>query len=236
MQEEGEFDSSLLRNVGLWALALGIYWFIRKDAGDYRVKKCTFEVIVALFVLSMGQAAFWISRYYMSRVTVNGFNGSILGVPVIIKDKTGVDWAIFNTGNCQYPVPMRGKLATLVVPLCQLHQVGSNFIGTVFARRTPFRSLPNQVYLYLVHNKQDYNLTNVFFGYYNELLQSEDPELMDLHQILADKESQLNQRDDIIEGRFDTLVEIKKFADELTGNNFSLGKLLRRKKTADDEE
>jgi hypothetical protein len=220
----------------------GVLWYlIRRSAGDYYISKGIFEVLALAFVLVASQAILWISRYYMPHVTVNGFSGSILGRPVLIKevslDKKEEDiyYAVFNTGEFLEPFHGRGKLATLVVPWNQLNQAGRNFVGLTFVKKTPVRSLPPLVYRYLLRSGL-YNVENVYFGKYAEKFQHVDPKVALYEDQLENVQSQVNLRNDLIDDRNDVLAEQVKTAEELTHSKRSWLDFLRRKPTADQPE
>lgn len=212
-----------------------LYYVFRKDAGDYTINKGVIEIMAVAFAIISGQTVLWISRYYMSQVTVNGFSGSILGRPVLLKDAHNISWVIFNTGEFLEPFHGKGKLATLVVPRSQINRSGKNYVGLTFVRKTPIKNLPTVVHSFLVHNQKDYNLNVIYFGKYSEQFIHQNPEITDFEAQVQNLYSQVNMRDDLLEGRNDILIEHKKFAEEMTDSKSRWTDVFRRKPEADKE-
>jgi hypothetical protein len=212
-----------------------VYWYIRKDSGDYSLSKGIFEIIVVVFAWIAGQTVIWISRYNMPSVTVNNFSGSTLGYPVVVFGDDGQKWAIFNTGEYLKPFHGRGKLATLIVPANQVHSVGRNFVAKTFVQKINLNELPHQVYQYLKHYESDFNIEVVYFGKYDEPFIHKNPEVEDYESQIVRYNQQINIRNDLLEGRNDMLLESKRFADEMTGNKTTLLDIFKRKKESDEE-
>lgn len=201
---------------GIFAL---IWYFVNQEAGFYTIKKPLFEIILVFLALVVGKLATWVSRYHMGWVATNNFAGSILGDPIVLKDAHGIRWAVFNTGVSLYPVPMQGKLATLILPFEQINKSGKNYVARTFVKRTPVRMIPPVVYKFLMHNKSNYNTTEVFYGKYDQEFMHENPKTADYEQREQDLFSQINLRGDLLEGRNDEFTEMHEFAKELTGQN-----------------
>lgn len=206
-----------------------IYIVFRFEAGEYSVNKGFFEVILVSCAIVSGSTLVWASRYSMPHVTVNGFSGSILGRPVLIKDNNDVCWAIFNTGVYLEPIHGKGKLATLIVPQEQLNLAGSNFVGLTFVKKTPPNFLPPVVYKFILRNSTDFNTTNIYFGKYSEEFEHQNPQISDFEIQIENLFGQINLRDDLLEGRNDALIEQKKFADQMTESRRSWTDIFRRK-------
>lgn len=241
MKDEG----GIAINVLLFVFFCCVYYLVRCDGGEYYINKGITEIFIFSFLALSSQMVLWISRYYMPKVVVNGHNGSILGKPIIIKgsgsknnesDPIVENWAIFNTGESLEPFHLRGKLSVLVIPFDTLKTAGSNYISRVFVRRTPVMSLPSEVYSFLVHNSIDYNLENVYFGKFSEDFVDQNPDIMDYEAYIGKMNHQLNLRNDMLEGRNDMLIEMKKFAEEMSGDKKRWYDVLRRSKRADDDE
>lgn len=215
-----------------------LYFIFRakiQQAGDYSITKPIVEIFVVIFLIFTSQTVVWISRYYMPKVAVNNFSGSILGRPVVIKDRYDQSWALFNTGEYLEPFHGKGKLATLVIPLEHLRQAGKNFLGLTFVRIIPAKKLPPVVYSYLMHHSVDYNLQRVYFGKFTEEFQQDNPEAIDYELQIQSLQQQINLRDDLLEGRNDELVEMKKFAEEMSGSKQKWYEIFKRKESADKE-
>jgi hypothetical protein len=237
-------DKDLGIKVLLFVFGACIYYMVRRDAGDYYINKGIVEIFCAGFLMISSQTIMWVSRYYMPHVAVNGHSGSILGRPVVVKgsgykntnqETINPEWSIFNTGESLEPFHMRGKLSTLVVPTNQILRAGSNYIGRVFVRKVPFDSLPPEVYSYLVHHGSDYNKDVIYFGMYSEEFTFDNPDAIDHQSQVAKLNGQINFRNDLLEGRNDSLIEMKKMAEEVTGSNKKWYEALRRPKDADEE-
>ena len=70
----------------------------------------------------------------------------------------------------------------------------------------------------------------IYYGKYSEEFKHENPEISDVEAQMNSLHSQVNLRDDIIEGRNDMLIEMKKFSEEMVGQKQGgfLGILKRR--------
>ena len=232
--QEHDFWTTL----GLYVIAiLIIYWF-GKDWGDYQIKIVIVWIFIITFAIVSGQTIMWVSRYYMPHVTVNNFSGSILGKPVLLKDKIGILWAVINTGEYLEPFHSRGKLATLIVPWCQLHEAGRNYVGLTFVKRVPIETklIPPVVYSYLMHNKSDYTQAYVYFGKYSEQFIHENPKIVDIEAEFSALQAQINTRNDLLEGRNDALIEQKKFAEEMVGGGSSWWNIFKRSPQQDQPQ
>ena len=169
----------------------------------------------------------------MGHITLNGFSGSILGRPDVVKDKKGIKWAIFNTGEYLDPIHGRGKLATCVVPLNQVKRVGRNYISSTLVQLKPFRLLPSFVNNYLRYESQRFNSTKVYFGYVDEEFAHVNPDFDDLQDKIDALESRVNSQRKIIEGKNDELIEQIELNKKITGNENPIFGFLRRSPSAD---
>lgn len=233
-----EEEKDVLTSVVIWILVAVVYYFVRvkfQNAGQSGLNTAIVEIGFAALCISSGKVAVWFSRYYMPKVCVNNFSGSILGKPVSIKDDNGVDWAIFNTGESLEPVHLRGKLATLIVPLSAIKELGSNWAGSVFVKKTPLNFTPPVAYNYLVHHSEDYNLENVYFGKFSTDFETTEPVISDYEEKIQALHSQINFRNDIIENRNDQLFEMYELGKKLSGNEKRWYDFLKRSKTADEQ-
>lgn len=221
-------EESVTKWVFIILIMLIWYWF-RKDAGDYYIHKPKFEILCALALYYATEFVIWKGRYYMSQVCVNNFSGSILGRP-IPKGK----YAIFNCGEVIDPIHFRGKIATLVVPKDQLRKAGRNYVGLTFVKKTPLLLLPTVVHRFLYHHESEYNLDNVYFGEYSEKFLEANEELPDYEEEKLNMQKQLNVRDRMIEGDDDLMVEKVKTAGEMRGDK-PWWSFMKRKKDDDDE-
>lgn len=232
IQEE---NSSTIKIAFFIAVAT-IYYFLRKPSGDYSIQKPVVEVAVILLFWSLSSFWIWISRYNMPHVTSNNFNGSILGRPVVLKDINSVEWLVFNTGDHLEPIYGPGKLATLILPKNGTYRAGKNYVSRTFVSKTPINFLPPIVFRYLYHNQNNYNTENIFFGKFAEESIDENKDTPKYEHLIQNLNSQVNERDKIIERDNDTLVEMKKMAEEVTGQKQSWWKGLFAKKETQENE
>ena len=196
-------------------------------------------VIIFSFIwfFSVGKSIIWVSRYRGYWVAVNGIAGSIYGKPEYISDPSmGKDfyWAVLNLGYSHFP-PLRGKLSTLVVPADQLYPAGKNYIGLTLVQLVPLSLIPPRVNNFLRRNESSFNLEKIYFGLYSQNFVDNSGNHEDLVLQLQAKDSYINVLQKAVENKFDTFEEIKEFADRLTGNKFSIKKLVS-KATKDDDE
>lgn len=212
-----------------------VYYIFRRNAGDYFINKGIVEIFVVAMIILAGQTVIWVSRYFMPHVAVNGFSGSILGRPTILKDTYGVEWCVFNTGDALQPFYMRGKLATLIVPKSQVNKAGRNYVAKTFVKQTPVTLIPPVVYRYLQHSPGEYNMHKVYFGKFSEKFIHDDPKVAEYEAHIQNLQKQINLRDDLLEGRNDELVEMKKFAEEMSGSKRKWYEIFHRKEEADRE-
>lgn len=202
--------------------------------GFYTIKVSITWIFSVAFCMITGQTLMWISRYFMPHFTANGVSGSILGRPIRIRDKDGMEWAVFNLGECLEPFHFKGKISTAVCPWSQLNRAGRNYIAKTFMRRVLPGSIPSVVYNFLQHNKDDFNVKIIYYGKFDEEFLHKNPEISDYEDKIASLNTRINLDKDIIEGRNDVLVEMKKFADEMSGNGFSWTSIFKRKERQDE--
>ena len=227
-------DSSFGVKVGFWLLLTCLYLLYMKDKGDYLVNKGFVHVNVLFTMYVTGQSVIWASRYAMKQFGSNGHSGSILGKPVIIKDSNGINWAIFNTGESLDPIHMRGKLSTGIVPESQLNEAGGYYFCRTFTKKVPINFLPSKVTSYLKRHESLYNLKNIYFGKYSAEFIHENPDIMDYEELIEKKESEINMRNDMLEGRHEVILEMNEFAKELVGEKKGMFDFLKRSNQQDE--
>jgi hypothetical protein len=246
-----ETDKDSLSPVLVFIFFSILYYLVRaniQEAGFYEIRQPAVEIFVIAFLIVSGQTIMWISRYFMPHVAVNGFSGSILGRPTYIsqkyksKDKDNQEktldytYAVFNTGESLEPFHIKGKLATLIVPSVALKRAGQNYLASTFVKKFPVKFLPPDVYNYLIHHENDYNLENIYFGNFDEEFASENPDVTNFQDLLDASHSQTNFLRNILEGRNDDIKEVYELGKTLAGNDDKwYQKLVRRSKTADEE-
>jgi hypothetical protein len=225
-----ELDKRILV-VGLVVL----YYFIRRDAGDYYINKGIIEMTYLAFIpWLMTTAILWKARYQMFHVTVDGFSGSFMGTPPMVKDHK-IIYAIINTGESIDPVHVKGKLATLVIPRNQLNKVGNNLVGSTKVKKLPLHKLPRNVYRYVRDHETDFNIDNVYFGFYDRSFMHENPDLKQLEADLENIHALINEQDDLLEGKNDRLIEQMEFAKQISGKP-SWIEMFRRPPRSDEEK
>jgi hypothetical protein len=224
--------------VFLFTLGCALYWLFRikiQHAGSYTITKPLVEISVVVLIYSLGQLTIWISRYSMSHVACNGFSGSILGKPVILKDNNQTFWCVFNTGEFLEPFHGAGKIATLIIPLNQLNEAGKNYVSRTFVKKSTFHRIPPVVYNFLIRNPDNYNTEEIYFGFYSEEFLHENPNLASLEQEITNLYDQLNLRQDLLEGRNDAFEEQMEFAKKMSGNKRSILDVFGRNPKADTD-
>jgi hypothetical protein len=210
-------------------------------------EKCQFFINQGLFlamigtlIVLLGISCVWISRYYMPHVTVNGVGGSIEGPPTKIKDTQGRIWQIHKLGASKYPIPLPGKLGTLVVPDDLMKKAGARYVGLVRASKLPFKKLPPSVFNYIYHHKDGidgFNVKNVWFGKYTpadlrritEVNLRRDEELHDLY-------SRYNSRQKLLEGDHEDIEELIETARRIGGFGGWNWPWKKKKQVKEDEE
>ena len=196
-------------------------------------------IVGTFFFWNFGRAILWKSRYNSYQVNVNGCHGSIYGNPEYIRDdsvRKGFVWAVFNLGHSTFPVSLRGKLKTLVVPADQLFPAGKGFNGQTLVQKYPLGSLPYPVHSYLRHNKNDFNLDNIFFGKYSQEYKDNSGNELDLHTQIMAKDTLIGVLQKTVEHDFGNFEEIKEFADRLSTNKTFVKKMVERVKGVNEEE
>lgn len=202
----------------------------------YIVNRGFFQVILILLFWSASQATLWWGRYRMPVMVSNGAHGSILGEPRRIQDRNGTVWCIFNTGESLEPVHIRGKLSTIIVPETQLNKMKDNFVCKTLTKKYHVNWLPENVSTYLKRSGDRYNLNNIYFGYHAEKLNHVDVRMIADDAEVEHRESDINLRNDSLEGRYDHILEAKTLAKKLVGSDNAFMNIFRRKKQENDEE
>jgi hypothetical protein len=211
-----------------------LWFFFRRNDGEYYVNKGFMEVLCFSSMYVLGETILWVSRYFMGHLTLNGISGSILGHPVLVRDKNKVVWAIFNLGESLEPFHLRGKLATAIVPYKQINRAGKSYVGLTFVKKHPFKFLPPEVYSYLVHHESEFNTKKIYFGLHSERISHID-EIEDQQMLVENLYSQINMRNDLLEGRNDSLIEQQRLADEISGRKENILDKLKRSNKQDEE-
>jgi len=216
-------------------LFASIYYLIRRGSGSYFINKGLLEIFVVAFLIVSGSSIVWISRYYMPHLTLNNFSGSILGRPIVLKDKDGFEWAVYNTGESLNPVHLKGKLMTVVVPWRQINLTGQNHVGKTFVRLAPLSFLPPVVHTFLINNKEDYNLDKIKFGRNSEEFRHKNFEIEDYEAEMDTLHSQINLRNDLLQGRNEIFEEQLEFAKKMSSGKRSIFDVFRRPKPESEE-
>lgn len=232
--------------IGFWTAVAFVYFFAYKhfypDA-KYFISHPLAHIVVVFFLVSGLGIIIWRSRYKANQVCVNGISGSIYGKPEPVSDPTmgeGFTWAVFNLGFSMLP-PLRGKLATLVVPWNQIYPAGKNYVGLTLVQKKPLESLPFKVVNFLRHNAGDFNLENVYFGQYsqefidNSGYSDDGKSELDLLSTIESQNTLLTQLQKIVEGKFDSFEELKELADRVSGKG-GFKKFLKRVSLKQDDD
>ncbi len=192
-----------------------------------------------LFLSSIGRYILWKARYKSYQVVVNGCHGSIYGKPDYVPDssvKKGFCWAVFNLGHSTFPVSLRGKLATLVIPADQIYSAGKSFMGLTLVQKFPLGGLPPKVNFFLRKNKEDFNLDVIYFGKYSQKFIDNSGDETDLSSQITAKDTLINVLNKTIEHDFGNFEEIKEFADRMTRDKTFVRKMIDKVKGVNDEE
>ena len=194
---------------------------------------------VLIFGSNFGKYILWKARYRCYQVCVNGCHGSIYGKPEFIPDSTmgeGFMWAVFNLGHSTFPVSLRGKLATLIVPADQLYSAGKSFIGLTLVQKWALNILPPDVSTFLRRNEEDFNLDNIYFGKYSQTFIDNSGKEMSLNSQINAKNSEIDILRKCMENKFGDFEEIKEFADRMNSNKGVIPKLINKVKGVGDED
>lgn len=220
------------KNWVLYFIVCFIIWFWVRTKPPLEVSATIGFLTAWTAIFAVGELFVWISRYELPKVVTDSFNGSIYENP----DKIG-QFGVFNTGYSLYPVPMRGKLATLVIPLSQLRKYGGNFMSRCRVKKTPLNCLPPDVCRYLKRNDGRYNIKNIYFGDYSEKFSFENEIIPEMKEVTEDLNRQINEAREVIEGKNDMLVDEINKSRKLSDTENVLQKLLNAvKKKKEDTE
>ena len=204
MSEEQDFNYV---NVFVFLGLSALFYLATQDMGYLQIKHGFFWPCVVGALIISGQTIIWWSRYGMPKVVLNGFNGSIWGRPVPVRDNKGKLWAVFNTGVFKEPVHGKGKLATVIVPWNQLKKSGMNYHGSTLVQKKPFKLLPTFLFNYLRYNKENFNINKIYFGFVDEKFSHENPKFEDVQAEIESLNSLINSQRLKIEGSNDELIE-----------------------------
>lgn len=228
-------DDFLSHSKIAFVLFLVIVYFIRRKSGDYIVNHGLMECFIILFFVVLGSSYLWKGRYDTAQFVSNGITGSIVGDPVVLQDEDNVKWALFNLGEIFKPFHIRGKLASVIVPYAHVNNSGASRVCKTFTQPVNFKSIPSVVYRYMSMRETDFNTENVWYGVYSAEFVHKDPKSPNYLKQIDNLRIGINEREDIINDKFDLMVTGKKFADELEGKQ-PWYKFLKRNKSADEEE
>lgn len=230
MEEEKDMN---FRGVLIFVGISIVFFLIMKGKGYVQIDYGLFwPLLVGCLILS-GQTIIWWSRYQMPHLVLNGFSGSILGRPEPVRDKNGVVWAVFNTGEYLDPIHGRGKIATAICPWNQLNQLGKNYAGATLVNKTPFRLLPSFLNNFLRYNKDRFNIDKIYYGFVSEKFIHKNPKFDTLKEEIENLNSRINSQRKIIEGKNDELIEQIELNKKITGRENPLMGILRRNPNAD---
>lgn len=206
------------------------YFNTRGVSCEYFIHKGLLWSLIILLLFFASIYVIWLSRYYSNHVTCNGFSGSIDGRPVIVGD-----WCIFACGTAKYPVYIEGKLATLIIPKIHVNRAGRNYVSKTLVSRFPFENLPHDIGSYIYHNRDHYNLKNIYFGKFSEEFVHNNPEILDYEDKIEKLQRAVNERNLIIERDHDIVVEKVKVAKEIVKDE-SLGSKFKQMFKRNEEE
>ena len=196
-------------------------------------------IFLFVFFFSLGRGIIWKSRYHSYQINVNGYHGSIYGKPEYIKDdsvRQGFVWAVFNVGHSTFPISLRGKLGTLVVPADQIFPAGKGFIGLTLVQRYPLGGLPSKVHAYLRHNESSFNQQNIYFGRYSQSFFDNSVTQDGLQTQIKAKDTLIGVLEKAVESQFGAFEEIKEFADRINKTPSFIQKMTAKVKGKEDDE
>lgn len=226
--------------VSFWAFGFLIYFLLMKKFypdGRYFFPYSIVHILGILWFMSIGKSILWRSRYSSYHVCVDGIHGSIFGKPEYVPDPSvgkGFHWAIFNLGFSLFP-PLRGKLATLVVPADQIFPAGKNFVGTTLVRRWQFDLLPHVVSSYLRDNSSDFNVDKIYFGKYSRYFVDNSGKELDLNTQIQAKDSLITSLRKTIEHDFAHYEQLKNMMDKVSGHKNVFRRILEKAKSDEEE-
>lgn len=175
-------------------------------------------IFAFIFFWGAGKWIVWMSRYKSYQVNVNGCHGSVYGKPEYVPDPScgaGFVWAVFNLGHSTFPISLRGKLGTLVVPGNQVYPAGKGFVGLTLVQKWSLGSLPYPVQRFLRKNEADFNLDNIYFGKYSQEFVDKSGSERDLNAQITAQNNYIGVLEKTVEHDFGHFEEIKELSDRL---------------------
>lgn len=239
MQDTAE-DINWMR-IFLWVAVAIMYFLLMRHFypdGQYYFPWAVVHIAGFFWLYSLGKAVLWRSRYYGDHIVCDGISGSIYGTPVYVRDPSmgpTFHWAIFNLGFSLLP-PLRGKLATLVVPSDQLLKAGRNYLCLTLVRKKQYEQLPHVVASFLRDNQSDYNLETVYHGKYSRRYTDNSGVEIDLNAQIEAKDKLITNLRKTNEGDFMHYEQIKNLVDKLGGKKNFFKKVLDRMKSEEADE
>ena len=230
---------------GFWTFVFILYIYAGKEYiyvdMQYFVPYAVMHVFVLIFFVMIGGSIMWRSRYFGDHFVADGVSGSIYGSPIYVrdismdtKDVPNFHWAVFNLGFSLLP-PMRGKIATAVIPAHMLVQAGKNYETLTMVQKKPINLCPYAVASYLRYNHDDFNLENIYFGKYSKKFvdnsdvgENKDVQIEALNSLITAQKK-------IIEDKFGDFETLKEFGDRITGSKYSLKGVLKRSTEPEEE-
>lgn len=123
--------------------------------------------IIWLGIFMSAETYIWQSRYNVGQIIADNFHGSFDPSKVVQKGR----YSIFQIGYVKYPVPMDGKLQTLILPTDNIKKFKDCWVSNCFVERKHPISIPIICTKFLSKMSNDYNMQNIWFGdFSNEIL------------------------------------------------------------------
>lgn len=214
-------------------ICLLIVLFTRK-MGDITSSATIGYLTLFTAVWMSGSIFTWVSRYNLGHVVADDFSGSI-GDDCVYQ--VG-DFFVFNTGYSLFPMPNKGKLATLVVLKNSCMKIGRNYISNTFVRRIPIDNLPRNICIFIKRYKDKFSQDNIYFGMYsrgflfnNDTLPEFEMEVENLNRVINQSKALIEDKDDIV---IDKVNAARKISD--TEGGLQKMKAFVEKRLKRDEE
>ena len=195
------------------------------------------HVLSFIYFVNIGSAVKWKLRYKSPQFVAHGVHGSIQGKPEYIPDPTmgdGFHWAIINLGHVGN-TPLRGQLATAIVPANQLQEVGDSLEALTLVQLYPLNLLPAPVNFYLRQENSRFNTNQVYFGKFSKAFIDKSALQQDLQSQLNAKNSEINVLRKSQEGKFGDFEDIQEMAKRITGDKFSFKNIIKKAVKPEDE-
>jgi len=206
-----------------------IFMIIARDWEPVKIPQNLFWVLVIVFIIVSGALPYWVSKYRMPQVNVDGCHASFQhnDSPIPVADyylrkkedkaeKIKFNWLIYRKGASLFPVPTRGNDGVLIVPDFQMDTRGKNHRGNTQVFPTPLIQLPQALYNFYLNHPDDYNWNKIDFGYHDRQFIPKEFDDADKDLMIKQLDEQNNKKSKMLSGDYSEYQKIHNMVKKMT--------------------